>query len=78
MQVQDLMNKVQYIENECRNLRSQNDHLHRSIGAPKEILQREIENKNFRIDDLEKRLGHKNKDYLDKCLEHQKNLARVT
>lgn len=27
---------------------------------------------------MEKRLAQKNKEYLDKCLEHQKNLAKVT
>lgn len=78
MQIQELMNKIQYFENECRNLKNQNDHLHRSLGAPKEILQRQLENKAFRIDDVEKRLTNKNKQYLDKCLQNQKHIAKVT
>lgn len=72
------MNKLQFLENENRNLRQQTDQLHRSLGAPKEILQWEVENKTFRIDDLEKRLAAKTKEHLDKCLDHQKNLAKVT
>lgn len=41
------------------------------------MLQRELQNKIFRIQDLENRLQVKTKEHADKCLENQKNISRI-